>query len=73
MKTILVIEDIMEMRENITEILQLAPYDVVQAANGKQGIELARQNHPDLILCDILMPELDGFGVLHIRMSPLFF
>lgn len=66
MKTILVIEDIMEMRENITEILQLAPYDVVQAANGKQGIELARQNHPDLILCDIMMPELDGFGVLHI-------
>lgn len=66
MKTILVIEDIAGMRENITEILQLAPYEVVQAANGKEGIELARQTRPDLILCDIMMPDLDGFGVLHI-------
>ncbi len=66
MKTILVIEDTLEMRENISEILQLAPYEVVQAANGKQGIELARKTRPDLILCDIMMPDLDGFGVLHI-------
>jgi len=66
MKTVLVIEDIMEMRENITEILQLAPYEVIQAANGKEGIELARQTRPDLILCDIMMPDLDGLGVLHI-------
>lgn len=66
MKTILVIEDTLAMRENIAEILQLAPYEVVQAANGKQGIELARQTRPDLILCDIMMPDLDGFGVLHI-------
>ncbi|MCK8495608.1 MULTISPECIES: response regulator [Spirosoma] len=66
MKTILVIEDTPAMRENISEILQLAPYQVVQAANGREGIEQARQIHPDLILCDIKMPELDGFGVLHI-------
>lgn len=66
MKTILVIEDTPDMRENIAEILQLAPYLVVQAANGKEGVELARQTQPDLILCDIMMPELDGFGVLHI-------
>ncbi|GAB4022747.1 hypothetical protein GCM10028808_71180 [Spirosoma migulaei] len=66
MKTILVIEDIPTMRANIAEILQLAPYQVVQAANGKEGIELARQTHPDLILCDIRMPDLDGYGVLHI-------
>ncbi len=66
MKTILVIEDTPAMRENIVEILQLAPYEVVEAANGKEGIELARQTRPDLILCDIMMPELDGFGVLHI-------
>jgi CheY-like chemotaxis protein/CRP-like cAMP-binding protein len=66
MKTILVIEDTLAMRENVTEILELAPYEVVQAPNGKKGIELARQTHPDLILCDIRMPELDGFGVLHI-------
>ncbi|MBO0936013.1 response regulator [Fibrella sp. HMF5335] len=66
MNTILVIEDNPEMRANITEILQLAPYQVVQAANGKQGVALARQQRPDLILCDIMMPELDGYGVLHI-------
>ncbi|GAB3220367.1 response regulator [Spirosoma arcticum] len=66
MKTILVIEDTPAMRENIAEILELAPYKVVQAANGKEGIERARQARPDLILCDITMPELDGFGVLHI-------
>ena len=66
MKTILVIEDTLEMRENITEILQLAPYQVVQAANGKEGVEVAREICPDLILCDIMMPDLDGFGVLHI-------
>lgn len=66
MKTILVIEDTPAMRENIAEILGLAAYQVMQAANGKEGIELARQTRPDLILCDITMPELDGFGVLHI-------
>lgn len=66
MKTILIIEDNPDMRGNITEILQLAPYEVVQAANGKQGVALARQTHPDLILCDVMMPELDGYGVLHI-------
>ncbi|QMW06228.1 response regulator [Spirosoma foliorum] len=66
MKTILVIEDVPTMRANIAEILQLAPYQVVQAANGKEGIERARQTRPDLILCDIRMPDLDGYGVLHI-------
>ncbi|SFE28983.1 response regulator [Spirosoma endophyticum] len=66
MKTILVIEDTPTMRANIAEILQLAPYQVVQAANGKEGIVRARQTHPDLILCDIRMPDLDGYGVLHI-------
>ncbi len=66
MKTILVIEDNAEMRSNIAEILELAPYQVVQADNGKAGVALARQTSPDLILCDIMMPELDGYGVLHI-------
>lgn len=66
MKIILVIEDIQVMRENIAEILELAPYEVIQAANGKEGIALARQFRPDLIICDVMMPELDGFGVLHI-------
>src|SRR5687768_12371735 len=63
---ILLIEDNVEMAENISSILQLARYDVTHAANGKIGVELAQKNLPDLILCDIMMPELDGYGVLHI-------
>jgi len=64
MKKVLVIEDNRAIRENIQEILQLAGYEVFQAANGKAGVELALKNIPDLILCDIMMPEMDGFGVL---------
>jgi CRP-like cAMP-binding protein/CheY-like chemotaxis protein len=63
---ILLIEDNAEMAENISEILQLAHYTVTHAPNGKIGVDLAQQNHPDLILCDIMLPELDGYGVLHI-------
>src|SRR5690349_12040541 len=66
MKKILLIEDNNEVRENTTEILQLAGYDVVTASNGKIGVELAQKENPDLIICDIMMPELDGYGVLHI-------
>lgn len=65
-KRILVIEDNFEVRDNISEILELSGYDVVQAENGKRGIEAAREHHPDLIICDVMMPELDGFGVLKI-------
>lgn len=64
-KTILVIEDDGPSRDNISEILELADYDVLRAENGKKGLEMVRTNHPDLILCDISMPILDGFGVLH--------
>lgn len=63
---ILLIEDNVEMAENISSILKLADYDVVNAANGKLGVEMAQQRTPDLIICDIMMPELDGYGVLHI-------
>jgi DNA-binding response OmpR family regulator len=66
MKKILLIEDNLEVRENTTEILELAGYEVITAPNGKIGVELAQQEKPDLIICDIMMPELDGFGVLHI-------
>jgi CRP-like cAMP-binding protein/CheY-like chemotaxis protein len=65
-KKILLIEDNPEVRENTTEILELAGYQVVSAPNGKIGVELAQQQTPDLIICDIMMPELDGYGVLHI-------
>ena len=64
-KKILLIEDNTEIRENTAEILELANYDVRQAENGKVGVELAKKELPDLIVCDIMMPLLDGYGVLH--------
>ncbi len=66
MKKILLIEDNLEMRENTAEMLDLAGYRAVTAQNGKEGIELAKREKPDLILCDIMMPEIDGYGVLHV-------
>ncbi len=66
MKTILLIEDNLDIRENTAEILELANYTVLTAENGKEGVELAKNNRPDLIICDIMMPELDGYGVLHV-------
>ncbi len=65
MKKILLIEDNDDIRENTAEILGLANYEVTTAANGKIGVELALQLIPDLIVCDIMMPILDGYGVLH--------
>ncbi len=64
-KKILLVEDNEDMRENTAEILQLAQYKVITAANGKEGIEMAESENPDLIICDIMMPVLDGYGVLH--------
>ncbi|MFM7218356.1 MAG: response regulator [Bacteroidota bacterium] len=64
MKKILLIEDNKEMRENTCEILELANYKVITAPNGKAGVESAIKELPDLIVCDIMMPELDGYGVL---------
>lgn len=66
MKKILLIEDNNEMRENTSEILSLANYAVLTAENGKVGVDLAKKDKPDLIICDIMMPDLDGYGVLHI-------
>lgn len=63
---ILVIEDNTDVRENIEELLQLSGYKVFTAENGKVGTSKALEHIPDLILCDIMMPELDGFGVLRI-------
>lgn len=63
---ILIIEDNDDIRESATEILELADYEVMQADNGKTGVDLAIQHLPDLILCDIMMPELDGYGVLYL-------
>jgi CRP-like cAMP-binding protein/CheY-like chemotaxis protein len=66
MKKILLIEDNKEMRENTSEILELANYNVITASNGKQGVDIAVKEMPDLIICDIMMPELDGYGVLYL-------
>ncbi len=66
MKKILLIEDNLEIRENIQEILELDGYAITAAANGKEGIDKALADIPDLIICDIMMPVLDGYGVLHL-------
>jgi CheY-like chemotaxis protein len=66
MKRILLIEDNPEIRENISEILELDGYQVLSAENGKIGLELATHEKPDLIICDIMMPILDGYSVLHL-------
>lgn len=62
--SILIIEDNEDIRESTAEILSLADYQVLTAENGKKGVELAMSHLPDIILCDIMMPELDGYGVL---------
>jgi len=64
MTKILVIEDEPEMRRNITTLLRFKNYEPIAAENGLVGVEMARREKPDLILCDVMMPELDGFGVL---------
>lgn len=65
MKRILVIEDHPQMRRNILLILQHEGFDAEGAENGRVGLDLARLNPPDLVICDIMMPELDGYAVLH--------
>src|SRR3954467_2250778 len=66
MKKILVIEDEPEMRRNITQLLRYHEYEPLAASNGRDGVEAARRDRPDLILCDVMMPELDGYGVLQL-------
>lgn len=64
MKKILLIEDDAILRENTAELLELSNYKVITAANGKIGVSSAAQHTPDIIVCDIMMPEMDGYGVL---------
>ncbi|WP_026810927.1 response regulator [Arenibacter latericius] len=65
MKTILLIEDDKALRENTEELLMLADYSVITAYNGRVGITMAKEHLPDIVVCDIMMPEIDGYGVLH--------
>ncbi|SDS00747.1 response regulator [Christiangramia echinicola] len=64
MKKLLLIEDDVTVRENTAELLELSNYNVITASNGRLGIEKAQQDIPDIIVCDIMMPETDGYGVL---------
>jgi CheY-like chemotaxis protein len=64
MTKILVIEDEETVRENILELLDAEGFEAIAAENGRIGLSLAQQHLPDLILCDVRMPELDGYGVL---------
>jgi len=66
MHKILLIEDQPQMRQNVALILELNGFEVFVAEDGKRGLALARAQRPDLILCDVMMPELDGYGVLHL-------
>jgi CheY-like chemotaxis protein len=66
MNSILIIDDNLEIRENIAEILELAGYKTITAENGKVGVDLALREKPAVIVCDIMMPALDGYGVIHL-------
>lgn len=71
MKTILLIEDNIDILENLSEYLELEGYKTFLANNGKKGVELAKAHLPDLIICDVLMYDIDGHEVLHlIKESP---
>ena len=65
-RSILVIEDQQDVRENIAELLELSHYAVYVASNGKEGVKIALETVPNLILCDIMMPEMDGYEVLYL-------
>lgn len=64
MATLLVIEDEAPLRANLVRLLTAEGYQVITAANGDEGIRRARADRPDLVICDVLMPLVDGYGVL---------
>jgi signal transduction histidine kinase len=71
MKKILVIEDETAVRENLVDLLDAEDFDAIAAENGHQGIQVATEEVPDLIVCDVMMPEIDGYGVLtELRKNP---
>lgn len=72
-KKILIIEDQAPMRRNVALMLQMEGYETCVAENGRVGVEVARKEKPDLVLCDVMMPELDGYGVVQaLRQDPAF-
>ena len=71
MQTILVIEDEAQTRKVLLNCLKFEGYRAIEADNGKTGIKLAQEHHPDLIVCDIMMPDIDGYGVLSVLRQQL--
>lgn len=69
MKTILLIEDNNDILENLTEYLEMEGYRIIVAINGVRGIEMAKEYLPDLIICDVLMPEMDGYEALKVLLQ----
>lgn len=71
MKTVLVIEDELTVRESLVDLLEIEGFKAIAADNGKTGLQIALKERPDLVLCDVSMPGLDGFEVLkHLRENP---
>ena len=69
-KRILIIEDQAPMRRNVALMLQMEGYEVFTAENGRAGVQAVQEHRPDLILCDVMMPEMDGYGVVQaVRMD----
>ncbi|MBT8321409.1 MAG: response regulator [Eudoraea sp.] len=66
MKKVLLIEDDTILRDNTAELLELSDYQVFTAPNGKRGVQLALEQNPDVVVCDIMMPEMDGYAVLEV-------
>lgn len=72
MTKILIIEDEVFIRENLLELLEIEGFEAIGAENGIVGVQFAKDYQPDLILCDVMMPELDGYGVLDaLRANPV--
>jgi DNA-binding response OmpR family regulator len=72
MKKILIIEDEPSVRANILDLLSAEEFNAVAADNGATGVQLALSHRPDLIICDVMMPQLDGHGVLQaLRQNPV--
>lgn len=65
MKTVLVVDDEAVLRANLGEMLTFEGFNVIEAENGGRAVQLARAHQPDVIICDVAMPEVDGFEVLH--------
>jgi CheY-like chemotaxis protein len=65
MQTILIIEDNEGIRDNLVEYFEMEGYNIISTGNGKSGVLLATEFIPDLIICDVLMYEMDGYEVLH--------